>query len=61
MIMAEDLKADLLVAAAMKFVKENAEVVKAKKATKNAEDTAAEAPAKKPAAKKTAAKKADKE
>ena len=50
MIMAEDLKADLLVAAAMKFVKENAEVVKAKKATKNTEDTAAEAPAKKPAA-----------
>ena len=59
MIAAEDIKADMLVGAAMKFVRENAKVsaAKAKKAT-----TKKAAPAKdgeeKPAAKKTTAKKA---
>ena len=63
MIASEDIKADLLVAAAMKLVKDNA-VVAAKKATakkpaaKKADAPAEEAPAKKPAAKKTT-KKAD--
>ena len=56
MVASEDIKADLLVAAAMKFVKDNA-VVKAKKSTaKKATEATAEgeaAPAKKPAAKKT--------
>ena len=60
MIAAEDLKADLLVSAAMKFVKENAEIVKPAKKTAAKKDEAAEGeekPAKKPAAKKSAAKK----
>ena len=64
MIMAEDIKADLLVAAAMKFVKENAKIGAKKAATKaKAEkaDDAAEKPAKKPAAKKTAKKAEDAE
>ncbi len=56
MVAEEDIKADLLVAAAMKLVKDNA-VVKAKKSTaKKAEATEGEekpAEAKKPAAKKT--------
>ncbi len=63
MIAAEDIKADLLVAAAMKLVKDNA-VVKAKKtATKKAAAPKAEGEAeeKKPAAKKTTAKKASSE
>jgi len=68
MIASEDIKADLLVAAAMKFVKDNA-VVATKKAAakkpaakKTTEQTAAKeaAPAKKPAAKKTTKKAADK-
>ena len=58
MIASEDIKADLLVAAAMKLVKDNAVIKKpaAKKTTtaKKAEGEATEAaPAKKPAAKKT--------
>ena len=61
MIAAEDIKADMLVGAAMKFVKDNAKVSAKKKAApkkKAAEapaetEAAAEAPAKKPAAKKT--------
>ena len=67
MILAEDIKADLLVAAAMKLVKENAKIGAKKAATKakaekaeKAED-AAEKPAKKPAAKKTAKKAEDAE
>ena len=54
MVAAEDIKADLLVAAAMNFVKDNA-TVKAKKSTaKKAESGEEKAPsAKKPAAKKT--------
>ena len=57
MIMAEDIKADLLVAAAMKLVKDNAVIKKAaaKKApAKKTDDAATE---EKPAAKKTTAKK----
>ena len=61
MIAAEDIKADMLVGAAMKFVKDNAKVSAAKKkaapkkkAEKPAEEAATkEEPAKKPAAKKT--------
>ena len=61
MIAAEDIKADMLVGAAMKFVKDNAKVGAAKKkaapkkkAEKPAEEAATEEkPAKKPAAKKT--------
>ena len=61
MIAAEDIKADMLVGAAMKFVKDNAKVSAKQKAApkkKAAEapadaEAAAEAPAKKPAAKKT--------
>ena len=65
MIAADDLKADLLVSAAMKFVKENAEITaKAKKAaakkTEEATEATEEAPAKKPAAKKTTKKAAEK-
>ena len=64
MIAAEDIKADMLVGAAMKFVKDNAKIgakkkaaPKKKAAAKPAEE-AAEAPAEeKPAAKKPAAKK----
>ena len=64
MIAAEDIKADLLVGAAMKLVRENAKVGAAKKkaATKKAapkaeaEAVAEEKPAKKPAAKKTTKK-----
>ncbi len=60
MVSAEDIKADLLVASAMKLVKDNA-VVKAKKSTAKKAEAATsseEAPAKKPAAKKsTTAKK----
>ena len=58
MVAAEDIKADLLVAAAMNFVKENA-TVKAKKSTAKKSDGDAEKPAaaKKPAAKKTTAAK----
>ena len=64
MIAADDLKADLLVAAAMKFVKENAEIGAKKKAAAKkadeAEETATEEkPAKKTCAKKACAKKAD--
>lgn len=62
MILAEDLKADILVGHAMKFVRENAKVGKAKKAaakkTAKAEKEEAPAeekkPARKPRAKKTA-------
>ena len=62
MILAEDLKADILVGHAMKFVRENAKVGKAKKAaakkTDKAEKEEAPAeekkPARKPRAKKTA-------
>ena len=62
MILAEDLKADILVGHAMKFVRENAKVGKAKKAaakkTDKAEKEEATAeekkPARKPRAKKTA-------
>ncbi len=64
MIAEEDIKADMLVAAAMKFVKDNAKIGAAKKKAapkkKAAEATdapAEEAPAKKPAAKKAPAKK----
>ena len=67
MIAAEDIKADMLVGAAMKFVKDNAKVAaakkkaapkkKAEKPAEEAEATAEEKPAKKPAAKKTATKK----
>ena len=64
MIAAEDIKADMLVGAAMKFVKDNAKVAAKKKAApkkkaeKPADDAEAEkAPAKKPAAKKPAAPK----
>ena len=54
MVAAEDIKADLLVASAMKFVKDNA-TVKAKKSTAKKSENADEASAeKKPAAKKTA-------
>ena len=61
MIAVEDIKADMLVGAAMKFVKDNAKIGAKKKAApkkKAAEapaetEAAAEAPAKKPAAKKT--------
>jgi aldehyde dehydrogenase (NAD+) len=63
----EDIKADMLVGAAMKFVKDNAKVAapkkktapkkKAEKPAEEAEATAEEKPAKKPAAKKTATKK----
>ncbi len=56
MILAEDIKADLLVAAAMKLVKDNAKV-KAKRTTKKAAAPAAEGDEKKPTAKKPAAKK----
>ncbi len=60
MIAAEDIKADLVVAAAMKLVKENAKVP-AKKTTKAKAEKAADAPAEeKPAAKKPAAKKTTK-
>ncbi|MBQ7387593.1 MAG: trigger factor [Clostridia bacterium] len=59
MIAAEDIKADLVVAAAMKLVKDNVKAP-AKKTTKKAEK-AADAPAEeKPAAKKPAAKKTTK-
>ena len=58
MIAVEDLKADLLVGAAMKLVRENAVTKKAaKKAAEQTEDEAATE--KKPAAKKSCAKKAD--
>ena len=64
MIATEDIKADMLVGAAMKFVKDNAKVAAKKKAApkkkaeKPADDAEAEkAPAKKPAAKKPAAPK----
>ncbi len=63
MIMAEDLKADLLVAAAMKFVKENAEIGAKKKTAKKAEadeEKSEETAEKKPAAKKTTKKAAAK-
>ena len=61
MILAEDIKADLLVGAAMKLVRENAKTA-AKKTTKakaekaEAAEAGAEKPAKKPAAKKTTKK-----
>ena len=63
MILADDIKADLVVGAAMKLVKENVKAP-AKKTTKKAEKaeapadekTAEEKPAKKPAAKKTTKK-----
>ncbi len=65
MIDAEDIKADMLVAAAMKFVKDNAKIGAAKKkaapkkkaADKPVEEAVEEKPAKKPAAKKAPAKK----
>ncbi len=65
MIASEDIKADLLVAAAMKLVKENAEIGSKKKpAAKKAETAevaeAAEEEVKKPAAKKSAPKKTTK-
>ncbi|MBQ8584225.1 MAG: trigger factor [Clostridia bacterium] len=54
MIAAEDIKADLLVGAAMKLVKENAKITSgAKKKAAAAEGEAAPAEEKKPAAKKT--------
>ena len=54
MVATEDIKSDLLVASAMKFVKDNASVKAKKSSAKKAESTD-EAPAeKKPAAKKTA-------
>jgi trigger factor len=59
MILAEDLKADVLVGHAMKLVRENAKIGKAKKASaKKATKTEAEAPAeeKKPARKPRAKK-----
>ncbi len=59
MILAEDIKADLLVGAAMKLVHDKAKVTKAKKSTAKKSD--GEAPAKKPAAKKSAKKAADAE
>ena len=55
MIAAEDLKADLLVGAAMKLVRENA-ITKKPAVKKAADKDVDEAPAKKPAAKKTAKK-----
>ena len=60
MIAAEDIKADMLVAAAMKFVRENAKVsgAKAKKATTKKAAAPAKDGEEKPAAKKTTAKKA---
>ncbi len=58
MIAKEDIKADLLVAAAMKLVKDNA-VVKAKKAAAKKSAPKADGEEKKPAAKKTTTKKAD--
>ena len=63
MIAAEDIKADLLVGAAMKLVRENAKVgaAKAKKATTKKAATATEGEEKKPAAKKSTAKKASTE
>ncbi len=73
MVAAEDIKADLLVAAAMKLVKENAKVKapkkapakkaapKTKKAAEPAADADAEAPKKAPAKRTTAKKKADAE
>ncbi len=63
MIAAEDLKADLLVAAAMKFVKDNA-VIGAKKASAkkaDSEEKTEEKAEKKPAAKKTCKKAAEAE
>ena len=67
MILAEDLKADVLVGHAMKFVRDNAKVGKAKKATtkKAAKEETAEAPAeekkpaRKPRAKKTTTESAE--
>jgi trigger factor len=63
MILADDLKADILVGSAMKFVRENAKIGKAKKAaakktTKTAKAEKEEAPAeeKKPARKPRAKK-----
>ena len=63
MIAAEDIKADLLVGAAMKLVRENAKVgaAKAKKASTKKAAPAAEGEEKKPAAKKSTAKKASTE
>jgi len=59
MVAAEDIKADLLVAAAMNFVKANATVKAKKTAAKKADgDSAENTAAKKPAAKKTASTKA---
>lgn len=72
MILSDDLKADILVGNAMKFVRDNAKVGKAKKvaekkaaksdaepAKKTAKKTTVKSDEKKPAAKKTAAKKDD--
>ena len=63
MIATEDIKADLLVGAAMKLVRENAKVgaAKAKKASTKKAATADEGEEKKPAAKKSTAKKASTE
>ena len=62
MILAEDLKADLLVGAAMKFVRDNAKITKAKKAASKKETAAEASEEKKPAAKKSTKKvKADAE
>ena len=62
MILAEDLKADLLVGAAMKFVRENAQITKAKKAASKKATAAEASEEKKPAAKKSTKKaKADAE